>query len=87
MDVHELSSTDRDRVAEVETQILDAAQQLGFCREQYLQREQAIRTQLEELRRERTGMLRRLSKDYVGEDADINEWRYNADTKAFERLP
>ena len=87
MIVHELSSTDQARVAEIETQIADAAQQIGFCREQYLQREEALLQRLSELRQERSGMLRRLAKDYIDEGTTLDDWRYNADDKAFEKLP
>lgn len=87
MEVKVLTSTDRARIEEVETQIADAAQQVGFCREQYLQREEALLSRLAELRQERTGMLHRLAKDYIGPDSSLNDWRYNADTKTFEKIP
>lgn len=86
MEAKALTEIDRARIEEVENQIADAAQQVGFCREQYLQRETALLGKLEELRRERTGMLHRLAKDYIGPESDISEWRYNADSKVFEKI-
>ena len=80
-----LTPEDQDRLEDVEQRIRNAAAQLGYCREQYLRREEVLLAALTTLRGERTQMLGVLGRAYL-KDEDPKEWQYNADTKVFERI-
>lgn len=82
--MHTLSDTDRAHIEDVEERIREAGVQLGYCREQYLRREQALLAELTRLRAERTQALNVMARHYL-QDQDPTEWQYNADTKTFER--
>lgn len=79
-----LNERDRERITDVEGRIQEAAKQLGYCREQYLEREAILLRTLTALRAERQQALNALAREYLKGD-DPNEWQYNADTKTFEQ--
>lgn len=78
-----LNDQDRTRVTDVEARIAEAGKQLGYLREEFLNREAALVGALTSLRTERRQLLASLGREYLSNE-DPNQWQYNADTKTFE---
>ena len=78
-----LTNQDRARLQDVERRIADAGAQLGYNREQFLQREQVLVAELTRLRAERTQAINVLAREYL-KDEDPTKWQFNATTMTFE---
>lgn len=81
-----LNEKDRSRLEDIEQRIRDMSSQLGYCREEYLQRERVLISALEELRKDRKKQLEVFADEYL-KGHERHEWQYNADTKQFEKIP